>query len=164
MPWWWHTEADTVEFCDPQILETDARIYMTGILRLLSQGTLDANALGNAVVSRLRELEAALPNSLDPSPLRKTLEEAMKSWNAKTHSFETTLRTIRFLNRIYYAARDPHLQDWGDVGDFVPGMSEAARILQRNDLSERKKVIVHNYAKSQWNRLNLLVREIRGRR
>jgi hypothetical protein len=159
MPWWWHTEADTVEFCDPQILETDARIYMAGILRLLSQGKLDAGSLGSAVISRLRELEASLPESLDPKPLREALEDVMGRWSEKPHPFEAALKMVRLLNRLYYAARGPHLQDWGDVGDFVPGLSEAARILQRNEPSERKRTIVHNYAKTQWNRLNLLVRQ-----
>ncbi|MDR3265620.1 MAG: M28 family peptidase, partial [Synergistaceae bacterium] len=32
MPWWWHTEADTSEFCDPKVFETDARLYMTALV------------------------------------------------------------------------------------------------------------------------------------
>jgi hypothetical protein len=160
MPWWWHTEADTVEFCDPHVLETDARLYLTGILRLLDDGKPDAVSLGNAVVARFRELEALLPESLDPGPLREVVAEAMGRWNADERSFETTLRAVRILNRIYYAARDACLQDWGGVDEFIPGMSEAARILQREGLNERKKTMVHNYARVQWNRLNLLVREL----
>ncbi|MDR1977866.1 MAG: M28 family peptidase [Synergistaceae bacterium] len=162
MPWWWHTEADTAEFCDPQTLETDARLYMTGLLRLLAEGGLDVVSLGNAVAGRLRELEAVLPESIDPKPLREALQKAVGRWDANARRFETTLRAARLLNRVHYAARDAYLQDWGDVGDFVPGLSEAARILQRDGLSERQKVIVHNYAKTQWNRLNLLVRELAG--
>ena len=85
----------------------------------------------------------------------------MTRWSQSTRSFEATLKMVRLLNRIYYSARDPHLQDWGDVGDFIPGVSEAARILQRGGLSRRKRAIVHNYAKAQWNRLYLLVRQAR---
>jgi hypothetical protein len=162
MPWWWHTEADTVEFCDPQTLETDAQIYMTGVLRLLSEGKLDADSLGGAVILRLRELETSLSGSLDPRPLREALEDVMKRWGQETRPFEATLGMVRLLNRLYYSARDPYLQDWGDVGDFIPGMSEAARVLQRNDLSRRKRIIVHNYAKAQWNRLDLLIRQARA--
>ncbi len=164
MPWWWHTEADTAEFCDPEILETDARIYMTGILRFLSAadpGPFDVASLWNAVLGRVRELEAALRPWLELTRQRRSLEEGLLRWTgASAPSSRAALRAVRLLNRIHYAARDAHLQDWSGGTEFVPGLSEALRLLLCGGPSERAEVIVLHYARVQANRLSALAAEL----
>ena len=162
MPWWWHTEADTIEFCDPQVLETDALIYAAGLIRLLSLGerAFDVPALWNSVTARLMELAPRLPRALNLEGLCGSLRESLALWEQSPRGLEQTLRAVRLLNRIRGAARGPHLQDWGDVNEFLPGLSEAARVLQACGTDQRKEVIVLNYALTQRNRLGLLAREL----
>jgi hypothetical protein len=174
MPWWWHTEADTSEFCDRDILNTDARIYMTGILRLLSgtqirENIFDVPALWQAVRERFVELERLLPREIfgsaatKLSALGESLEEGLWVWQSTERSFEESLRMVRLLNRIYYSARDAHLQDWDNGSDFVPGLSEACRALgslRNKGENGRAEVIIVNYARTQLNRIGLLVREL----
>lgn len=174
MPWWWHTEADTSEFCDRDILNTDARIYMTGILRLLSgtkirENIFDVPALWRALRERCLELERLLSPEIFEnaapklSALRENLEEGLRVWQSVERSFEESLRAVRLLNRVYYSARDAHLQDWDNGSDFVPGLSEACRALEAlrsKGENERAKAIIVNYARTQLNRIGLLVREL----
>jgi hypothetical protein len=174
MPWWWHTEADTSEFCDRDILNTDARIYMTGILRLLSgtpirKNIFDIPALWQAVRERFVELERLLPREIfgsaatKLSALEESLEEGLWVWQSIERSFEESLRAVRLLNRVYYSARDAHLQDWDNGSDFVPGLSEACRALdslRNKGENGRAEVIIVNYARTQLNRIGLLVREL----
>ncbi len=166
MPWWWHTEADTEEFCDPAILEKDAAVYLTGLSRLLSGDVLpDVPALGRAVLGRLAEIEAASNGTMDLKSLRDLLEDGMGQWKRAASStpspdLSTILRAVRLLNRIYLSARDAHLQDRGGVDAFVPGLSEACVLLRKGGLSPRREVIVRHYAETQRNRILLLGREL----
>lgn len=163
MPWWWHTEADTAEFCDPKILEADAALYVTAALRLLSveRSAFDISALWDAVLERVRELESALRPWLDLAPRRRALEEGRRGWlRAPSLPFSMELRAVRLLNRIFYAARDAHLQDWSGGSEFVPGLSEALRVLRRGVENPRAETIVVHYAGVQSNRLGALASEL----
>lgn len=164
MPWWWHTEADTAEFYDPAVLETDARIYMTGALRLISAGDgspFDVVSLWEAVLERVRVLETSLRPWLDLSPRRRSLAEGLRCWReAPSRPLATSLRAVRLLNRIYYAARDAHLQDWSGGAEYVPGLSESCRLLQGGVATKRAEAIVLHYAATQSNRLGGLASEL----
>jgi hypothetical protein len=162
MPWWWHTEADTSEFCDPKVFETDARLYMTALVRLLAdeRESLRVEELWTAVSERLLRLEGDLSGVVDLSGPRGLLDDGLREWRANARSFESSLRAIRLLNRIGYAARDAHLQDWANGSDLIPGLSEAASVL-RGEPPARKRVIVLHYAATQRNRLFLLAEDLR---
>lgn len=164
MPWWWHTEADTLEFCDPDVFETDAKLYMTGLFRLIASGEENKNQpfqvekLWKAVDERLAQLQGELSGAADLSGVRERLGEGLREWRKRERSPEESLRAVRLLNRMWYSARASFLQDWGDGSEFVPGLSEAASLL-RSGISKtdvRKTTIVVNYAKTQRNRLRML--------
>lgn len=160
MPWWWHTEADTVDFCDRRVLETDAEVYASGLSGLMEAGEgvpLDVGALCGALQERLKELREALRPWLDLRALCAALDGFQDTWRERGGAdLAAALSAVRLLNRMYYAARGPHLQDWSGGADFVPGLSEAARLLLRGTGSDRAQAVILNYAASQLNRLLLL--------
>ena len=159
MPWWWHTEADTADFCDRQVLETDAEVYASGLSGLMeAEGVpFDVAALCGALRERLKELREALRPWLDLGALCSVLDGFQDAWRRRGDAdLATALSAVRLLNRMYYAARGPHLQDWSGGAGFVPGLSEAARLLRRGPGSDRAQAVILNYAASQRNRLLLL--------
>ena len=161
MPWWWHTEADTADFCDRQVLETDAEVYASGLSGLMEVGegvSFDVAALCDALRERLKELRGALRPWLDLGTLCAALDGFQDAWRERgSTDLAVALSAVRLLNRMYYAARGPHLQDWSGGADFVPGLSEAARLLRGGAGSDRAQAVLLNYAASQLNRLLLLV-------
>ncbi|MDR3231221.1 MAG: hypothetical protein LBT65_07260, partial [Synergistaceae bacterium] len=161
MPWWWHTEADTAEFCDREVFETDARLYMAALVRLLAdeREAPRVETLWTEVNERLLRLEADLSPVLDLSGLRGLLQDGLSAWKAKERSLESSLHAVRLLNRVCYSAREAHLQDWVNGNDFIPGLSEAATVL-RKEMPARKRAIVVHYAITQRNRLLLLAEEL----
>ncbi len=140
MPWWWHTEADTADFCDRRVLETDAEVYASGLSGLMeAEGVpFDVAALCGALRERLKELREALRPWLDLGALCSALDGFQDAWRQRGGGdLAAALSAVRLLNRMYYAARGPHLQDWSGGAGFVPGLSEAARLLRRGAGSDR---------------------------
>ena len=68
--WWWHTEEDTLDKCDPHILEADTRIYALTALRLCNAERLpyDLSALAAEVQRELRGLQEIAGDTFDLGP------------------------------------------------------------------------------------------------
>ena len=69
LSWFWHTEADTLDKIDPEILFTDGRIYMAAVWRLCTVPVLpfDFELTAEEMVNLLTDLEKKAENAFDLS-------------------------------------------------------------------------------------------------
>ncbi|NLL37655.1 MAG: M28 family peptidase [Fretibacterium sp.] len=163
MPWWWHTESDLVEFCDPEVLGRDAKLYLLGLLRLLAgpEEAFDLPALWEALLGRLGSFSEDFSKSMELNGPRASLQDSLSFWRSRKNCcLKENLPVLRLLNRMYYSARAPWLQDWSGSEGPLPALSEAERLLNEERLSERGHLIVRNYARCQAGRLALMAQEL----
>jgi hypothetical protein len=69
LPWFWHTEADTIDKIDPEILFKDGRIYMAAVWRLCTVAVLpfDFELTGEEMINLLKGLGKKAGNAFDLS-------------------------------------------------------------------------------------------------
>jgi N-acetylated-alpha-linked acidic dipeptidase len=78
MNWWWHTEADTIETADRDVLALDTRIYAATLARLCAGPVLPYTLAGAAreIVALLADYEGRAAGRLDLAAARARAEEA----------------------------------------------------------------------------------------
>ncbi len=87
MNWWWHTEADTVETADREVLALDTRIYAATVARICAGPVLpylQAEA-AREIAALLADYEAKGQGRFDLSDLRARAEELIRA----TESLDT---------------------------------------------------------------------------
>ncbi|MBW2153595.1 MAG: M28 family peptidase [Deltaproteobacteria bacterium] len=69
LAWFWHTEADTLDKIDPDILFTDARIYMAAVWRLCTLPVIpfDFEFTAQETITLLKDLDKKAGSSFDLS-------------------------------------------------------------------------------------------------
>jgi len=69
LSWFWHTEADTLDKIDPEILLTDGRIYTAAVWRLCTLPVLpfDFESTAEEVIGQLTELQKKAGSAFDLS-------------------------------------------------------------------------------------------------
>jgi hypothetical protein len=74
--WFWHTEADTIDKIDPEILLKDGRIYMAALWRLCTLPVLpfDFTFTAEEFISLLKDLEKKAENAFDLGPAIQAAE------------------------------------------------------------------------------------------
>ena len=75
--WWWHTEHDTIDKINPELLVRDCRLYAAVLWRLLTAPVLPF-VIGRAVEEMKQtvdRLQDKLAGTFDFSPLQKRLDE-----------------------------------------------------------------------------------------
>ncbi|MDR7545615.1 MAG: M28 family peptidase [Armatimonadota bacterium] len=84
LAWWWHTEADTIDKVDPEVLLLDTRIYLTATYRMATAPVLPFR-LG-AAVAELEDALAALDRDaagrFDLEPVRAALRRVAAAADA----------------------------------------------------------------------------------
>ena len=81
MNWWWHTEADTVETADRDVLALDTRIYAATLARLCSGPVLPFTLADAAreIDALLADYEKQAAGRFDLSPARARAAEAIRA-------------------------------------------------------------------------------------
>ncbi len=84
MNWWWHTEADTVETADREILALDTKIYAATVARLCAGPVLPFRQAEAAreIAALLANYEAQGQGRFDLSAPRARAEEAIRAAEA----------------------------------------------------------------------------------
>jgi hypothetical protein len=79
MNWWWHTEADTVETADRDVLALDTRIYAATLARLCSAPVLPFTlaAAAREIDDLLADYARQAEGRFDLSPARERAAEAI---------------------------------------------------------------------------------------
>lgn len=170
MPWWWHTEYDTLEFCDRDVLFKDAQLYLLAVWRLLNATDRfpDPLPLWEAVSDEMRGLVEVCPSYLKSSfcPLTEEFLSLQTKWKQREEALlGERIPVIRTLNRIYLSARTPYQQDWGGGTRYIPGIAEGfAFFNSKHGVRDAKKdVIMENYIKEQFNRIYFEIESLGSR-
>jgi hypothetical protein len=135
LAWWWQTEEDTPERCDPAVLATDALIHHNLLSGLTAAGILPLDLVGTAddVLASLREYAEAAPELPEIGWLQRLAEE-LRAAAAALASRPVTdaaarnallLRVTRLLNPVLHHARSSHDYDLGRASRMLPGLAPA---------------------------------------
>jgi hypothetical protein len=74
LAWFWHTEEDTIDKVDPEILLRDTRIYMAALWRLCTAPVLPFSfvAVADEFIAHLSELQERAQKAFDLAPALET--------------------------------------------------------------------------------------------
>jgi hypothetical protein len=148
--WWWHTEFDTLDRADPEILALDTRLSLTAVLELANAGVLPFNHAdtGREIRAAVGQLATAVGQHFDLGPALAEadafLETAERLETAKARAAgpsaelvnETLLRISRTLVPVVYSQSGRFHHDPAELspvmratGQFtLPGLSRAAAL------------------------------------
>ena len=148
--WWWHTEFDTLDKADPEILALDTRLSLTAVCELANAVILPYNHAdtGREIRRLLAGLAAAVGRHLDLAPALTEadafVEAAEKLEAAKARATvpdaervnETLMRISRALVPVVYSQVGRFHHDPAELspvmratGQFtLPGLSKAAAL------------------------------------
>ncbi|MEU5695871.1 M28 family peptidase [Actinosynnema sp. NPDC020468] len=167
--WWWHTPEDTLDKIDPELLARDTRIYLHAVWRLLTDAALplDFTRACEALVDRLRELQAASADRLDLSvAIARGLRaaeltgvlwaerDADPSWfNSVVH------RLSRLLVPLDYTRGDRFRHDPALFVGGLPGLSDAPRLAGLDPESAEFRFL-HSRLQRERNRITVNLRDV----
>lgn len=79
--WFWHTEFDTLDKVDPDVLETDTKIYLSAILRLLNSPVLpfEYEETANELSDAATHYQSLVGDALDLQPILHRIGELRQS-------------------------------------------------------------------------------------
>ncbi len=162
LAWWWHTDQDTIEHMDADVLAVDTLIY-----RNLVAGLIDAPALpfkpaamAGDVLAGLRAYREAAP-ALDDiarlTGLAERLADALAGWTPTAGDDRLLLRLGRHLNPVLYHARSAFEFDLGRASRILPGLAPALTLdrldadaarMARVQLRQRANRIAHGLSQA----------------
>lgn len=78
--WWWHTEHDTIDKVDPDVLLRDTKVYVSAVYRILSSKYLpyDFRELADYIEQQTCRLSHEVGTKLDLTPVKHQLQELRK--------------------------------------------------------------------------------------
>lgn len=148
--WWWHTEFDTLDKADPQILALDTRLSLAAVLALANAELLPFNHAdtGREIQAAVTRLAAAVGQHLDLSPAvaeagafleaAEQLEAARdRAAGEQAERFnETLMRISRTLVPVVYSQGGRFHHDPAELSPVMrataevtlPGLSKAAAL------------------------------------
>lgn len=147
MSWWWHTEEDVMAHVDSSVMKQDAQIYTLALSRLASPEKFPFGVPALAAT-----LGRELARYKGTEDLRSRLKELPLSRMDPLHA-------TRLLNRALYTFKSAEQQDWAAPLDLLPGLSLAQSAMPH---SERAKLMIQAFRRSQLNRLWNLLYELEG--
>ena len=134
----WHTEADTLEVADPELLTRDIKVYGAVVWRLATCERLphQFRATVADMKASLRGYIDAVQSRFDLSPVAEELDrldealarlEAASAVPADVYN-ETIRRLSRILVRLHFATGDPFRQDPALQVPPLPSLAAAKRL------------------------------------
>ncbi len=141
--WWWHTQDDTYDKVDLNILWRDTQIHAHWLEGLLTQPALPLDPLAylNGLQQSLAELAATISPEFDLftvaeklQQLQPVLSELTTNWQADPQTWQRQLKqAIAGLHRLRYSSVDDFHYDLSYRGGAFPGFQELAA--RREDTS-----------------------------
>lgn len=170
--WWWHSEHETFDKYDPEVLSQDTRLYASILLRLATADVLPFNLgmIAQDYLDSLREYDEAAGDIL---PIRDLMSE-VEGLQAKLAGFQARceglkgpktsavnrlmLRISRILNPAFYQDCSPFEHDPALASHSLPGLAPALKIKAMDPSSDAFKFAVVGL-KRRMNRVRHQVRE-----
>ncbi|HWX48344.1 MAG TPA: M28 family peptidase [Roseomonas sp.] len=159
LAWWWQTEQDTAERCDPAILAMDTLIYRNLVEGLVNAEQLPLDYIGAAadILAALREYaeETDVPEVAWLTDLARRLQTATARLSASPPA-DTALRNAlllrigRHLNPVMYHARSDFDFDLGRASRLLPGLAPA---LTLKDLAPEAAQMARTLLRRRANRI-----------
>lgn len=152
--WWWHSEHESVDKADMDILSQDVRLYITLLSRLCNADVLPFNYTHSAqdFLDALREYEEEAGHWLDFDPLKakaQALQNAVAAMHqaadglagdAETNRINRNyLRLARWLNPVLFQTRSGHEHDPALSSRCLPGLSGALKLKSMDPQSDAFK-------------------------
>jgi hypothetical protein len=158
LPWWWQTDQDTVDRCDPAILAIDTLVYRNILAGLVETERLplDLEAMADDVLTALREYDEAAPDLPEITWLTGLGERfraaARRLGGDVAGRDRLALRVARQVNPVLYHAGSDFDYDLGRASRMLPGLAPALtlallppdeRHMARTRLRRRANRIAH---------------------
>lgn len=135
LAWWWQTEEDTADRCDPAVLAVDTLIHHNLLSALTAAEVLPLDFTNTAedVLASLREYAEAAP-ALEEIPWLHGLAEEVRAAAAALAARPVVdaaqrnallLRVARLLNPVLHHARSAYDYDLGRGSRMLPGLAPA---------------------------------------
>lgn len=165
MSWWWHTEEDTIEYYDRDILLKDARIYSLAIEKLLTgdMEVFDLDKLVGRVLKILIKLREEYISIIDLSQSVQEFKDLKASLGrvlTKDLSNKEILYIIKKINQIYYTSGEAYRQDLAlDQGE-IPGF-DSLKFLEKYKDNEYYFNIILNDLLAQENRIISICNQVK---
>ena len=173
--WWWHSEHETVDKADMDILAQDVRLYITTLSRLCNSTVLPFNFTHSAqdFLDALREYEEEAGKWLDFGNL-KSGAQALQNEVAAMHKAvegltddketgrinRTYLRLARWLNPVLFQSRSGYEHDPALSSRCLPGLARALELKSMDPDSDGMKFYVAGL-KREMNRIGHHLTEAR---
>lgn len=129
LAWWWHTDHDTIERFDAEVLAVDTLIYRNLLAGLVEAEHLpfDCAAMAGDVITGLRGYREAAPDLDELEHLSAQAERLAAAIGELPEAFDTALllRLGRHLNPVLYHARSDFEFDLGRASRLLPGLAPA---------------------------------------
>jgi len=152
--WWWHSEHESVDKADMDILGQDVRLYITILSRLCSAQVLPFNFTHSAqdFLDAIREYQEEAGEALDFDRLKqqaRTLQNSFAalhemaeglSEEAQTRALNKLyLRLARWLNPVLYQTRSGYEHDPALSSRCLPGLRKALELKSMEPASDAFK-------------------------
>jgi hypothetical protein len=155
--WWWHSEHETFDKMDAEVLAQDTRLYAAQTMRLATADVLpfDLTQIAQDYHDALREYDEAAGHAL---PIRKLMDEVdtLKSRMAALHQRcngltdptqtasvnRTLLKVARILNPVLYQEGTPFAHDPALSSRCLPSLAPALKLKALDPRSDAHKFAV----------------------
>lgn len=137
MGWWWHTEEDTLDKADRDVLLLDTKIFALSALRLATADTLplDAAALVAELTGAVNGIVRATGGLLDLTPAVAALDELaaavadLERADVPAAQYNAAVRhVIRTLTPVNYTSTGPFQHDPAVPQRPLPGLQPARNL------------------------------------
>lgn len=167
MNWWWHTEYDTLDTADADILEQDTKIYLATILRIANSEVLPYRfePVADELAAALKEYQAAVGDRFDLGSVSARLE-SLKQLGARVDGAVAlaTGATAKAINQsIMRAQRALIPVNYTQIGEFdhdpavyqpvLPLLAEARKLLRFSPESDQYRFLLTKLVRSR-NKVN----------
>jgi aminopeptidase YwaD len=134
LAWWWHTDHDTIERFEAEVLAVDTLIYRNLLAGLVDAERLpfDCAAMAGDVLAGLRYYREVAPDLDELAQLSPLAEQLAAAIGALPHPANAalSLRLGRHLNPILYHARSDFEFDLGRASRILPGLAPALTLAE----------------------------------
>ncbi|WP_034946102.1 M28 family metallopeptidase [Erwinia oleae] len=161
--WWWHTEADTRDKVDNDLLWRDTQIHIAWLSHMLGKDALPY-APDSYLTQLLSELDG-LQNELDPQFALSTIKEALLAlrcqlqeitWENSEVGRQVIGQAIALWHRVRYISTDDFHYDRSYRGGAWPGLQVLRGQLQQNSSARAFLMMTTQFTRQRDRTLSLL--------